>query len=169
MKQALPALDPVRRELLGRAAADADRQIADARQEAQRILSGARDQAARLTETAAAAGQAAAAVVASQRRTALERALRGEVLAAQRDIYQQWRRRGAEAVLRLHDDPDYPRWAAALRAAAAKTLGADAAISEQPEGGVVAETGDRRADLSLAGIAERALDATVPQLGELWS
>ena len=167
--RAAPTLEPVRRELLHRAVADADRQVDEARQEARRILDHAREQAGAMTETARAAGQAAAAVTTSERRAALRRALRGEVLAAQRDIYQQWRRRGTEAVLGLRDDPAYPRWVAAMRAAASAALGAEAHLSEHPEGGVVAEAGQRRVDWSLAGIAERALDATTPQLGELWS
>ena len=91
------------------------------------------------------------------------------MLAARRDIYQQWCRRGTEAVLRLRDDPAYPHWAAALRAAAQATLGADAQLSEHPTGGVVAEAGQRSIDLSLAGIAARVLDDTTAQLDEPWS
>jgi vacuolar-type H+-ATPase subunit E/Vma4 len=95
--------------------------------------------------------------------------LRGAVLAARRDIYQQWCRRGTEAVLRLRNDPAYPNWAAALRAAGQATLGADAQLSEHPTGGVVAEAGQRRVDLSLAAIAAQVLADTAAQLDELWS
>jgi hypothetical protein len=91
------------------------------------------------------------------------------MLAARRDIYQQWCRRGTEAVLRLRDDPAYPHWATALRAAAQATLGADAQLREHPTGGVVAEAGQRCIDLSLAGIAARVLDDTTAQLDEPWS
>ncbi|HME47834.1 hypothetical protein [Mycobacterium sp.] len=167
--QAAPALEPVRTELLNRAVEDAHRQVDEATQEAQRILAHAREHATALTETARAAGQAAAAVATSERRAALRRTLRGDVLAARRDSYQQWRRCGTEAVLRLRDDPAYPRWVAAMRAAASAALGAEAHLSEHPQGGVVVDAGQRRVDWSLPGIAERALDATAPQVGELWS
>jgi len=168
-EKAIAALQPLRRRLLERARADAEREIAEAEQEAQRVLAAARDQAAELAETARAAGRAAAETLSAQQRAALQRELRGAVLAARRDTYQLWCRRGTEAVLRLRDDPAYPHWAAALRAAAQATLGADAQLSEHPSGGVVAEAGQRCIDLSLAGIAARVLDDTAAQVDELWS
>ncbi|MGO9151830.1 hypothetical protein [Mycobacterium sp.] len=167
--KAMEALQPMRRHLLECARADAEREIAEAEQEAQRVLAEARNQAAQLAEAARAAGRAAAETVSAQRRAALQRELRGAVLAAQRDIYQRWCRRGTEAVLRLREDPAYPRWAAALRATAQATLGADAQLREHPTGGVVAEAGQRCMDLSLAGIAARVLDDTTAQVDEPWS
>ncbi len=168
-EKAIAALQPMRRHILECARADADREIAEAEQEAQRVLDAARDQAAQLAETARAVGRAAAETVSAQRRAALQRELRGAVLAARRDIYQRWCRRGTEAVLRLRDDPAYPHWAAALRAAAQATLGTDAQLREHPTGGVVAEAGQRCMDLSLAGIAARVLDDAKAQVDELWS
>ena len=168
-EKAMAALQPVRRRLLDCAQADADREIAEAEQDAHHVLAEARDQAAQLAETARAAGRAAAETVSAQRRAALQRELRGSVLAARRDIYQRWCHRGTEAVLRLRDDPAYPHWATALRAAAQATLGADAQLREHPTGGVVAEAGQRCMDLSLAGIAARVLDDTTAQVDELWS
>jgi vacuolar-type H+-ATPase subunit E/Vma4 len=168
-EKAMSALQPMRRHLLECARADAEREIAEAGQEAQRVVAEARNKAAQLAETARAAGQAAAETVSAQRRAALQRELRGAVLAARRDIYQRWCRRGTEAVQRLRDDPAYPQWDAALRAAAQATLGADAQLREHPTGGVVAEAGQRCIDLSLAGIAARVLDDTTVQVGEPWS
>ncbi len=168
-EKAMAALQPVRRHLLECARADAEREIAEAEQEAERVLAAARDQAAQLAETARAAGRDAAEAVSAQRRAALQRELRGAVLAARCDIYQRWCRRSTEAVLRLRDDPAYPHWAAALRAAAQATLGADAQLNEHPTGGVVGEAGQRCIDLSLAGIAARVLDDTTAQLDEPWS
>lgn len=168
-EKAMAALQPMRRHLLECARADAEREIAEAQQEVQRVLAEAHNQAAQLAETARAAGRAAAETVRAQRRAALQRELRGAVLAARRDIYQRWCRRGTEAMLRLRDDPAYPHWATALRAAAQATLGADAQLREHPTGGVVAEAGQRCIDLSLAGIAARVLDDTTAQLDEPWS
>ncbi len=166
--KAMAALQPLRRHLLECARADAERAITEAQQDAQRVLAAARDQAAQLAETARAAGRDAAVAATAQRRAALQRELRGAVLAARRDVYQRWRRRGTEAVMRLRDDPSYPRWAAALRDVAKATLGADAQLREQPTGGVVAEAGQRCIDLSLRGVAARVLDDTAAQLGEPW-
>ncbi len=168
-EKAMTALQPVRRHLLECARADAEREIAEAQQEAERVLAAARDQAAQLAEAARVAGRAAAETVSAQRHAALQQELRGAVLAAQRDIYQRWCRRGTEAVLRLREDPAYPRWAAALRATAQATLGADAQLREHPTGGVVAEAGQRCMDLSLAGIAALVLDDTTTQVDEPWS
>jgi vacuolar-type H+-ATPase subunit E/Vma4 len=168
-EKAMAALQPVRRRLLGCARAGADREITEAQQEAERVLAAAHDQAAQLNETARAAGRDSAAKVSAQRRAALQRELRGAVLATRRDIYQRWYRRGTEAVLRLREDPGYPRWAAALRAAAQATLGADARLIEHPAGGVVGEAGNRRIDLSLSGIAAQVLDDTTGELDEPWS
>jgi len=168
-EKAMAALQPVRRHLLDCARADAEREIADAQQEAERVLAAARDEAGQLAETARAAGWDAAEAARAQRRAALQRELRGAVLAARRDVYQRWCRRGTEAVLRLRDDPSYPRWAATLRTVAQATLGADAQLREHPTGGVVAEAGQRSIDLSLAGIAAWVLDDTTAQLDEPWS
>ncbi|HTX96930.1 MAG TPA: hypothetical protein VME67_20020 [Mycobacterium sp.] len=168
-QKTMAALQPVRRHLLAGARADAEREIVEAQQEAQRVLAAARDQAAQLAEAARAAGRDEAEAVSAQRRAALQRELRGTVLAAQRDAYQRWRRRSTEAVLRLRDDAAYPQWAAALRAAAKATLGADAQLREHPTGGVVAEAGQRCMDLSLAGIAARVLDDATAHVGEPWS
>ncbi len=168
-EKARAALQPVRRRLLECAGADAEREMAEAQQDAQRVLAVARDQAAQLAETARAAGRAAAEAVGAQRRAALQRELRGAVLAARCDVYHRWCRRSTEAVLRLRDDPAYPQWAAALRAAAQATLGAGAQLREQPAGGVMAEAGQRRIDLSLAGLAARVLDDATAQPDEPWS
>lgn len=164
-----PALQPVRAELLSRAAADADRMIADARAEADRIIEQGNEKARQVTERARAAGEAAGASRAAAQQAALQRGLRREVLAAKDDAYQQWRRRAREAVLRLRDEPDYPRRCQTLRDAAAAVLGDDAEVTEHPDGGIVAQLGTRRMDLSLPAIADRALDEVAVNLGELWS
>ena len=89
--------------------------------------------------------------------------LRREVLAAQDNAYRLWRRRAAEAVLRLHQDAGYPLWRNALSRTARATLGDDAHLVEDPEGGVQAELGRRRLDLSLSAIATRAIDNVAPE------
>ncbi len=166
---AMAALQPVRRRILERARADAERELAEAQQEAESVLAAARDQAGQLVEAARAAGRDAAETVIAQRRAALQRELRGAVLAARRDVYRRRCRRGTEAVLRLRDDAAYPRWLAALRTTVREALGADAQLTEHPTGGVVGEDGRRRIDFSLAGIAQQVLDKIDAELDEPWS
>lgn len=163
------ALRPVRAELLRRAAADADRVLADARSAAERVVANAQINARAVTEKARAAGEAAGVRAAAADAAALRRELRREVLTAQDDAYRQWRRRGSEAVLRLRDDPGYAGWQDALRQIAGAALGEGAQVTEAPEGGVVAERGRRRLDLSLTAIAARALDQIAPTVDGLWS
>lgn len=168
-ERVLPALAPVRAEILRGAADDAEQMIADARQEAARIVEQGRETAQQITETARAAGEAAAASVAAEQGAALERRLRRELLVAQDNAYRQWRRRGTEAVLRLRDEPDYPGWRDLLRGTASAVLGADAQVKDDPDGGVVAQLGHRRMDLSLSALAERVLDRLAPEVDGLWS
>ena len=74
-----------------------------------------------------------------------------------------------EAVLRLRDEPDYSRWRDLLRGNASAMLGADAQVKDDPGGGIVAQLGHRRVDLSLSAIAQRALDRIAPEVDGLWS
>jgi vacuolar-type H+-ATPase subunit E/Vma4 len=165
----MPALQPVRAELLRRASADADRMIDDARREAARIVEEATETARQVTEKARAAGEAAGAAVAAAEAASLRLALRRELLAAQDGAYRQWRERGCEAVLRLRDEPGYAAWRDALERTARATLGEGARVADDPGGGVIAEHGRRRLDLSLSAIAARAQEAIAPEIDGLWA
>lgn len=164
-----PALEPMRAELLRRANADAQRAIAEAEAESLRLLDEATRTAEQMLAKARLAGEAAGARVAAIEDATLRRSLRREVLAAQDNAYRLWRRRAAEAVLRLHQDAGYPLWRNALSRTARATLGDDAHLVEDPEGGVQAELGRRRLDLSLSAIATRAIDNVAPEADGLWS
>lgn len=165
----MPALERVRAELLRRARGDAERVIADAQREADRIIAEASDTARTVAEKACAAGEAAGTRAAAAEMASLRRALRQEVLSAQDDAYRRWRQHAVEAVLRLREEPNFATWQGALRKTARVALGDDARVVEDPDGGVVAELGRRRLDLSLPAIAERALDQIAPQADGLWS
>jgi vacuolar-type H+-ATPase subunit E/Vma4 len=167
--QVMPALRPVCDELLRRAGADAQRVIDHAHDEASRIVEEARDTAGQVVQTARAAGQAAAAALIADEAAAFQRAMRRDVLAAQDDVYQQWRRGAAHAVLGLRDEPEYPRWRDTLARSAPAILGADARVVDDPAGGIIAQAGNRRIDLSLSAIAARALDRIAPEADGLWA
>lgn len=166
---AATALEPVRAELLRRAVAHAERVIAEAEKEAAFILEQAHDTARALTEEARAAGESAAAAVVAAQGAAQRRELRREVLTARDEAYQQWRRLGMQAVLRLRDEPGHARRQDNLRKTAYAVLGSDADVVDHPDGGVVAVAGQRRLDLSLAAIAEHTLDHVVPEVNGLWA
>jgi vacuolar-type H+-ATPase subunit E/Vma4 len=165
----MPTLRPVCDELLRRAGADAQRVIDDAHDEASRIVAQARDTARQVVQTARAATQAAAAALIADEAAAFRRAMRRDLLAAQDDVYQQWRRSAAHAVLSLRDQPEYPRWRDMLTRSAPATLGANARVVDDPAGGIVAQADNRRIDLSLSAIAARALDRIAPEADGLWA
>lgn len=167
--QMSPVLEPVRAELLRRANADAQRVIAEAESEAQHLVEEANRTADQMLHRARTAGEAAGARLAASEEAALRRSLRRDVLAAQDEAYRSWRRRAGEAVLQLRDDPSYPRWKRALVDRARATLGDDAQVVEDTGGGVRAESGRRRIDLSLSAIASHAVDEIAPEVDDLWS
>jgi vacuolar-type H+-ATPase subunit E/Vma4 len=48
-------------------------------------------------------------------------------------------------------------------------LGPEATVAESPEGGVIAEAGSRRLDLSLPVLAARTLESMTQEVRELWT
>ena len=92
-----------------------------------------------------------------------------DVLAAQRDAYEQLRRRATDAVHRLRDEPGYPALRERLAARAAEILGTDAVVTEDSAGGIVAEAAGRRLDLSLTAFAARAFERIEADIDGLWS
>ena len=66
-------------------------------------------------------------------------------------------------------NPITQRWRDLLRGNASAMLGADAQVNDDPGGGIVAQLGHRRVDLSLSAIAQRALDRLAPEVDGLWS
>ncbi len=167
--RAAASLKPVRAALIRDAEADAQRAIDAAQAEADRIIANARHTARQTAETARAAGRKAGTRAADADVAGLRRGLRNQLLAARDDAYRSWRQEGAEAVLRLRDDPRYQSWKEALTRTARDMLGADAHVVEHPQGGVVAELGSRRVDLSLPALADRALDQVAEEVDGLWS
>ena len=165
----MPALQPVAAELLRRADAEAQQVIADAQDEANRIVEQARATAQQITETARDAGQATTAALVAEETAAVRRAMRRDVLVAQDAVYRQWRRHAAEAVQRLRNEREYPRWRDALQRAASAALGPDARVIDNPAGGIAAQLCNRQIDLSLPAIAARALDRLAPEAEGLWS
>lgn len=157
------ALAPVREALLTAARADAAQALAAADVAAASILATSQAGADRIRQEARAQGTANGTVAAAAERNQARRAARARVLSAERDAYQQLRGAARAAVARLADEPGYPRLRAAMAAAVARRLDPEATVSDAAGGGVIGQVPGRRVDYSLAGFADRAVDA----MGEL--
>ena len=160
------ALATVRAELLATARADAARIRADAEAAAERTLAAAREDADRIRAQARERGAADAAMMLSADRSQARRQARAMVLAARREGYESLRAAARVAVLRLRDEPGYPRLHAALEGAARHALGRSTQIRNAADGGVLGQRAGRRVDLSLTGFADRAVDACAARLEE---
>jgi vacuolar-type H+-ATPase subunit E/Vma4 len=159
------ALEPLTATLLARARADADGERTTARQEGQRAVEAARDQADAVLAQARALGEADAAAMLAAERARARSAARGEVLAAQRAAFDELRDQARTAVAGLLADPvSRGRLAASMRT----RLGDGATVRDHPAGGVVAESPDgRRIDACLDALLDAALAEL--DLEQLWT
>lgn len=163
------ALVPLRAELLNRAAADAEATLAQANAEARAVLEAAEREAGAMLDDARAAGAAEAAAAKATERARTRRAHQSAIFAARRNAYEQLGRRATDAVRALRDEPGYPALRTRLASRAADILGADAVVTEDPAGGIVAQAAGRRLDLSLTAFAARALERVDGGVDGLWS
>lgn len=161
-------LGPVRQALRASAEKQASGIRDDAGRQAAALLDAARAEAAGILAAAAAAGAAAARSEAALRSARVRRQAHELVLAQRSSLRLELHRRVREAVTGLRSDPRYAELVARLTEQCRELLGPDASVSESPEGGVVAEAGSRRLDLSLPVLADMTLDS-MPGVRELWT
>lgn len=167
MNGTLPAaLEPVRDALLTAARRDADRAWADAELAAGLALAKAEETAAQIRSGARARGTADCAEAVATERSRAGRLARTLVLRARVDEYEALRAAAREKVATLRDDPGYPRIRERLADVVRSLLGSNALIREGECGGIIGEVPGRRADYSLAGFAERAVDAVLADLDQ---
>jgi vacuolar-type H+-ATPase subunit E/Vma4 len=169
MSDLVDPLAPVREELLARARADAERALADADADAAATLATAQSEADAIRDAARAEGESDAAAVLSAKHAQDRRHARAIVLAAQREAYDKLRSQVVQALSTIRDDPGYGPWLDRLAEHARTVLGADATVSEAPEGGVLAETNGRRARYTLVELADRVIHTMGADLEGLWS
>jgi vacuolar-type H+-ATPase subunit E/Vma4 len=163
------ALDPVRAQLLADARREADRLIDAAQREAQARLEQARREAEEIVEQARQAGAVQAAQSVARDVARARREARGVVLATQEALRQRVRDAVRSAAGALRAEAGYPDLLAALDASARGALGDSAVVREAPDGGVLAERGSLRVDLSLSVLADRALDERAGEVAALWT
>jgi vacuolar-type H+-ATPase subunit E/Vma4 len=174
MKPRLPsessaALDPVRAALLSQAHHDAQAVLAEARRRAEDDRATARVRAAQILEAGRDVGEQQAGAAAARHLARRRRDARDTTLAAQRALYDELRRRSRDAARALRDAPDYPVLRQYLIDRARAALGRDASIRESLDGGVVAEAGSRRLDLSLPTLVDDELDRLGGEVRVLWT
>lgn len=163
------ALGPVRAAIVSRARADASALVSDARAEAAATLAAAERQASAIRQEARARGEADAVDLLGAERVRAQRQARGIVLSAQLEVQEELRGRVRAAVGALREDTDYPDLREALVRRARVLLGPDAAVTEHPSGGIVANASGRRAVLSLEVLADHVVDLLGVQLDGLWA
>lgn len=166
-KAATAALAPVREALLARAHAEAEDRVRDAEEAARTGLTRARTEGRAAVETARREGEADAASALAADRSRARRRARSVVLRAQRSAYDALLDAVGTRVRTLADDPAWSVMREELVARARQVLGPDAVVREVP-GGVVAEHGPRRAELTLSSLALAHLAALGPDVERLW-
>lgn len=161
------ALAPVRDALLRAAREDARRTLDASQAQTRRAISDAEHRAEVVRGEARASGAAAADVALATERAQVRRQGRAIVLRARREAYEKLCTQVEMAGEAIVDRPSYQAMREALIAAAHRELGPDADVVDVRGGGIVARSGRREMDLSLATLAHRAADAVANRLDEL--
>jgi len=163
------ALAPVRGSLLRAARQEAAGIRRDTAEHATALMDAARREAERIRSAAVEEGTATARSEAVLRSARVRRQAHETVLgrrsALRLHLQQQVRASAAE----LRTDPRYPALRARLIEQSHALLGWEAMVAESPEGGIIAEAGSRRLDLSLPALANRALESMSQEVRALWT
>ncbi len=160
-----------REALLEDARERAARRLTAADAETEQRIAAARREAGTIIAQARARGESEGRV-AGARDAAVQRSFaHQQVLAAQREVYDELHRRARDATLALRDDPEYPALLDRLSAAARRELGDGAEIERDPPevGGVRARDGTRSVDYTLPVLADRAIAELGPRLRDIWT
>ena len=162
-------LTPLRESMLAVARTSAADILNDARERAQAVLDAAQLEADKIRAAAAADGEAAARSEATMRSARVRRQAHEAVLIQRNALRLQLQEQVREAAIALQTDPRYPMLLARLTERSHAVLGPKATVTESPGGGIIAEAGSRRVDLSLPTLAADMLDRMTPEVDGLWS
>jgi vacuolar-type H+-ATPase subunit E/Vma4 len=165
------SLVTAREALLADARRRAEEIVAQAEEQAREQTEPAREQAEEIVAAARAQGEADGRLEAAREEAMQRFSAHMTVLGAQRESYEELRRRARAAVLALRDEPGYPELLDRLAAAARRDLGDDAQLQIDPPdvGGVRGTAGTRAVDYTLAALADRCVDDLGPRLAALWT
>jgi vacuolar-type H+-ATPase subunit E/Vma4 len=163
------ALAPVRAALL----TSARQETADLRRgaaaKALALVEAALRDADRIRSAATREGAATARSQAVLRSARVRRQAHELVLMRRNALRLDLRWQVRQAAVELRADPRYPSLLSRLVDQSRALLGPEATVAESPEGGVIAEAGSRRLDLSLPALATRTLESMTQEVGELWT
>jgi vacuolar-type H+-ATPase subunit E/Vma4 len=163
------ALAPVRGWLLTAAQQEAADIRRDASEHAMALMDAARRDADRIRSAAAEEGAATARSQAVLRSARVRRQAHETVLTRRNTLRLDLRRQVRDSAQELRADPRYPALLARLIEQSHAWLGQEATVAESPEGGVIAEAGSRRLDLSLPVLATRTLESMTQEVRGLWT
>ena len=162
-------LDPVREALLAEARATADHILRQADERASDQVEQAHQETEALVARARAEGQAAAELETISALVEARRRARTLVLEAQRAIHDDVRRRAEAAAQELRATPRYDELLDRLTDLAREVLGPGSKVErDPPEGGVVAQAGNRRLAYTLPALVERCLAEHAHEIDRLW-
>ncbi|GAA3288259.1 hypothetical protein ACFFON_07485 [Arthrobacter citreus] len=162
------ALEAVRYALRRQAESEAGRLAADARHQAETLLSNAGTEAAEIRAEAARQGAEAARTEAAGRSARVRREARRTVLAQQETLRSELLRQVLERTRDLRSDPRYPQLLRRLTERADALLGPLASVTESYKGGVTGTAGSRHLDLSLPALAKQAMESRAGEVHRLW-
>jgi vacuolar-type H+-ATPase subunit E/Vma4 len=163
------ALAPVRTQLLRQARTEAERITEEARSTAAAILRQARSAADEAVALAPVQGRADAALAAAAERAQGREQARSIVLGAQHEAYEELCARVLAAAGGMRDEPGYQGLLSRLTTMATRVAGPGAAITVQPEGGVVARSRDVVVDCTIPRLVGVAVDELADKVRALWT
>ncbi|MGB5757865.1 MAG: V-type ATP synthase subunit E [Acidimicrobiales bacterium] len=165
------ALEPVRQALLADAKAEADRIVSAAVDAAAELIAQAQAGADEAVDQARHRAELAAQVYAEQRLAQIRSDSHRAVLDTQAQLGQRLLDEVHTAARALRGDPRYPALLDHLESLARSQLGDGAVVDRDPEpgGGIVARAGARRVDYRLVALADRAIDTLADEVAELWA
>jgi hypothetical protein len=163
------ALAPVRAALLRRAREQAAEITSEARRQAAGAVDRAHSDAASQVTHARETGRAQAAPLAAALHAQGRRGARATLLGAQREAYEELRRRVRTSVASLRGGPGYDLLLERLRYDAGQAAGPRAVLTEAPAGGIIARAPGIVVDCSLPRLADAAVEALGDQVAWLWT
>ncbi len=164
-------LEPVREALLADAEDQAERIIAEAVRDARELTDTAKDETDAAVEQARRLAERSARALADQGLARLRTETHRRVLERQQQILQQLIDTVHESARELRTDPRYPALLDELESMARNQLGDTAALDRDasPDGGIVGEADVQRVDYRLTALADRALETLADDVVELWT
>ena len=165
------ALAPVVEAIMDMAQTRAQAIRADAAAATRAELARVHVEAERILDDARADAAAAAAATAASQLTMARREARETVLAARRRAYETLREVAVATLVQRSATPEGRQLAARLQTLVCERVGTSASVHAGGPGnlGVVAESGNRRAEVGPAGLVDQAVESLGTEIEALWA